>query len=659
MNLRVRTLALTLLFALALAACTGAPTPEVVSFIPTVTEGAKVPTRQPTNTLTPTVATPTPTDTPTNTATATDTPTNTASPTATHTPTNTATATPATPVAQALRALSVRLGPGSNYPIVASLDADQMLAIRGISEDGSWYQIELADGSLGWVTSAPAIVTTFGDLRVVEVAFAPTETPTHTPTATATATNTPTATLTHTPTATDTATNTPTATATETPSPTHTPSPTPRATDTPTATPRPLVVSGGLPQQIRTDLQADILADLGVTADNGEEADYSESTTVDLTGEDDLIQWQSFEGTYSDFVAKTTIGWGPGATEDYCGFRFRGNDNTELYLVEIDRNGNVWFEYKINDEWQQALSGDGSNVRVERDATNEMVLVALGDTFTVYINGQYAAQFTDDAHPDGLVSLMAGTYDESDETFCTFTDSWVWSLERSPISAGAAPQSIAYGETTQGSISDTAFGALYTFSGQEGDTISVRMDKTSGDLDAYLILLDSSGLKLTENDDDPAGFDRDSYLEYTLPASGTYTILATRFQEEGGNSQGNYTLTLELAGAPLDAVAIAVGESASGTLDTTTSRTVYTLTLSSEQTVTFRLSRTSGDLDALLIVLDASGNEIARNDDAASGDTRDALIEGLTLSAGTYTIVATRFQESIGLTSGGFTLTVD
>ncbi|MBL8161465.1 MAG: pre-peptidase C-terminal domain-containing protein [Anaerolineae bacterium] len=641
MNLRVRIPALTLLFALALAACTGAPTPEVVSFIPTVTEGAKVPTRQPTNTLTPTVATPTPTETPTNTATPTDTPTNTASPTPTHTPTNTATATPATPVAQALRALSVRLGPGSNYPIVASLEADQTLAIRGISEDGSWYQIELADGSLGWVTSAPAIVTTFGDLRVVEVAFAPTETPTHTATAT------------------DTPTNTPSPTPTETPSPTTTPSPTPRATNTPTATPRPLVVPGALPQQIRIGLQADILADLGVAPDNGEEADYVESTTIDLTGEDALIQWQSFDGTYTDFVAKTTIGWGPGATEDYCGFRFRGNDNTELYLAEIDRNGNVWFEYKIADEWQQALSGDGSAVRVEQDATNEMVLVALGDTFTVYINGQNAAQFTEATYPDGLVSLMAGTYDESDETFCTFTDSWVWSLERSPLGGSAAPQSIAYGETAQGSISDAAFGALYTFSGQVGDTIGVRMDKTSGDLDAFLILLDSNGLKLAENDDDPAGFDRDSYLEFSLPASGTYTILATRFQEEGGNSQGNYTLTLELRGAPLEAVSIAIGESVSGTLDATTSRAAYSLTVSGEQTVSIRLNRTSGDLDALLIVLDASGNEIARNDDAASGDTRDALIEGLTLSEGTYTIVATRFQESIGLTSGDFILTVE
>ncbi|HEX2906633.1 MAG TPA: SH3 domain-containing protein, partial [Phototrophicaceae bacterium] len=115
---------LLILLAFILAACGGNPTPQVVSFVPSVTPGAVVPTRQPT-------ATPTP-ETPTATA--------------TFTPAPTATATPATPIAQAVRDIPVRGGPGSDYAVLTTLGPDEQLNIIGISEDGSWYQVRLADG---------------------------------------------------------------------------------------------------------------------------------------------------------------------------------------------------------------------------------------------------------------------------------------------------------------------------------------------------------------------------------------------------------------------------------------------------------------------------------------------------------------------------------
>jgi len=620
-----------LIIALMLAACGGEPTPEVIAFVPSATEGAKVPTRAPTNTATPTVETSTPTLTPTNT----DTPTATASP------------TPSIPVAQAIRAISIRLGPASNYPVMGTLEANAQLPIVGISEDGNWYQVQLEDGTFGWVTAATTQVETFGDLRVIEVALAPTDTPTFTPTATDTPTSTPTETATPTPT--DTPTNTPT----DTP------------TATLTATPRPIETPNARPDSIDIDDQAAILASFGIAEDNGEEADFVEETTVDLTGEDDLLRWESFDGTYTDFVVSATIHWGPGATEDYCGFRFRGEGTENLYIVDIDRNGGLYFEYKLDNEWQEIVDGNGRNINTDQDDTNQLVLIAVGDTFWVYLNGEFAGELVDNTLPSGEVALLAGTYDESDETNCVFEDAWIWTLETSPFNQALAPREISYGDTVNGSINDSVSGAYFTFDGQQGDVVGVRMTKTSGDLDPYLILLDANGATLLENDDDPEGFNRDSYLrDYALPATGTYTILATRFQEGGGTSSGDYTLTLELvrpAGGGLGGTGtpIAIGDTVEGTIGGNVARVRYTLTVSDSAVVTIHMHRESGDLDALVVVLDENGVAIAQNDDAPSGDTRDAIIENLSLEAGTYTIIASRFQEDIGLTSGDYTLTIE
>ncbi|MBZ0280314.1 MAG: pre-peptidase C-terminal domain-containing protein [Anaerolineae bacterium] len=620
-----------LIIALMLAACGGEPTPEVVSFVPSPTEGAKVPTRAPTNTATPTVETSTPTLTPTNT----DTPTPTASP------------TPSIPVAQAIRAISIRVGPASNYPVMGTLEANAQLPIVGISEDGNWYQVQLEDGTFGWVTAATTQVETFGDLRVIEVALAPTDTPTFTPTATDTPTSTPTETATPTPTAT----------------PTHTPTDTPTAT--PTATPRPIETPNARPDSINTDDQAAILASFGIAEDNGEEADFVEETTVDLTGEDDLLRWESFEGEFSDFVVSATIHWGPGAEEDYCGFRFRGAGTENLYIVDIDRDGGLYFEYKLDNEWQEIVEGDGRNINTDQDDTNQLVLIAVGNTFSVYLNGEFAGELIDDTLPSGEVALLAGTYDESDETNCVFEDAWIWTLETSPFNQALAPREISYGDTVNGTIDDSASGAYFTFDGRQGDFVGIRMTKTSGDLDPYLILLDANGTTLIENDDDPQGFNRDAYLrDYVLPATGTYTVLATRFQETTGTSSGDYTLTLELVrpgdgGLTGGGIPIAIGDTIEGTIGGTAARVRYTLTANDGDVVTIQMRRASGDLDALLIVLDENGVQVAGNDDDPFGNTRDAAINGLPLNAGTYTIVATRFQEDVGLTSGDFTLTIE
>ncbi len=145
--------------------------------------GGESPLDVPTATLPPGV---TPTETPT--------PSATPLPSATPTPPPTATATPFIQVPSGL--VSLRTGPGLNYPLVAQLGPDIPVAIIGQNPEGTWYQICCVNGQAVWV--AKTSVATVNDasgtaLVAADAPPTPTETgtPTMTPTVTATPTSTP------------------------------------------------------------------------------------------------------------------------------------------------------------------------------------------------------------------------------------------------------------------------------------------------------------------------------------------------------------------------------------------------------------------------------------------------------------------------------------
>jgi hypothetical protein len=116
-----------------------------------------------------------------------------ASPSATPAPPPTPTATPFIQVPSGL--VSLRTGPGLNYPLVAQLGPDIPVAIIGQNTEGTWYQICCVNGQAVWV--AKTSVTTVNDASQAALVAAdapPTPTETGTPTATPTVTVTPTAT---------------------------------------------------------------------------------------------------------------------------------------------------------------------------------------------------------------------------------------------------------------------------------------------------------------------------------------------------------------------------------------------------------------------------------------------------------------------------------
>lgn len=234
------------------------------------------------------------------------------------------------------------------------------------------------------------------------------------------------------------------------------------------------------------------------------------------------------------------------------------------------------------------------------------------------------------------------------------------------------PQAIAYGDVATGSISNVQPERIFTFAGNRGDVITIRLERQSGDLDTVLALLDSAGHELAMNDDAPGPVPSDSRIEqFRLPASGVYTIVATRFQRSAGTTSGEFMLTLRRIEMPVGATLtpvgpqrITYGQTVVGVINDSSPVVAYAFSGQQGEVVRISLARLNpaDSLDPYLRLMDVAGHELAANDDApspADPTTTNAQISGFRLPAsGEYVILATRFQQAQGTTSGTYVLTL-
>ncbi len=115
------------------------------------------------------------------------------------------------------------------------------------------------------------------------------------------------------------------------------------------------------------------------------------------------------------------------------------------------------------------------------------------------------------------------------------TGPYTLSLTRGEVTAGGG--TIAPGQTVSGTIVLPG-GDEWTFSGIAGQRVTISM---FADFDTYLELRGPEGTVLT-SDDDSGGNMQSRISNFTLPQTGTYTIIARSFGREAGL---RYTLRLE------------------------------------------------------------------------------------------------------------------
>lgn len=205
----------------------------------------------------------------------------------------------------------------------------------------------------------------------------------------------------------------------------------------------------------------------------------------------------------------------------------------------------------------------------------------------------------------------------------------------------------------------------YSITAESGDVLTIALFAISGDLDTVLTLYAPDG-SLAATNDDYQGMSNSSIIEnYSVPESGVYRLVASRFRGEAGSTSGDFTLTLTNASSAEDLLAIAVpirsGDEILGTISDAHHTYVYSYSGTTGEILTIMLSANSGDLDTVLQFYGPDeANLIAENDNLATdGSSGDSGMSVLLVADGTYFIRATRLGGETGASSGTFSMTVE
>lgn len=282
----------------------------------------------------------------------------------------------------------------------------------------------------------------------------------------------------------------------------------------------------------------------------------------------------------------------------------------------------------------------GDRVTITMDGSFDTFLILYNPSGNELIRnddsrGTYNAQIADYVLPStGFYTIEARGFSNNAQ------GSYTLSLA---VSGSVTSNIIGYDQQVSGTL-PTGGQVLYTFSGNQGDTISIFL--SSEVFDCYLVLYNSSGVQLASDDD--GGGNLDSYIQqYTLQYADTFTISVSAYS----NSQsGNYLLYLSRETSDSSSSgSISYGDTVSDSLQTSdTDYWTFVGNAGDEVTIFF----SSEEFDTFVSLYDPSGNNVINDDD--NGGNYDSLISGYRLSqSGTYTIGAGSYNSA---GSGRYTL---
>ncbi len=213
-----------------------------------------------------------------------------------------------------------------------------------------------------------------------------------------------------------------------------------------------------------------------------------------------------------------------------------------------------------------------------------------------------------------------------------------------------------------GTIDDQHPAQLYTFDATANQTIDVTMTAQSrGNLDAFVLLLDPKGREIARNDNIDSDHTDAAVRDVSVPETGTYIIVATRYGQEFGSTSGDFNLTVSNTrdgDTSLGEFTQAMGYDslANGTLDDSQTQQDYTFRAAAGDVISIAMNQVSNNLDPILALTDNLGTTIAWNDDNQQTGTLDAAIQNFIIPRnGYYTIVATHYLGGSG-NSGNFRL---
>ncbi len=189
----------------------------------------------------------------------------------------------------------------------------------------------------------------------------------------------------------------------------------------------------------------------------------------------------------------------------------------------------------------------------------------------------------------------------------------------------------------EGNINDSFPSVRYSYSAAAGESIRLRMEPTSGDLDPVLVLMGPDGAVIARNDDEASG-SRSAALALTLPSTGAYTVEASRYvpdSKTAARTSGTFRLTLDVAGAAASASGDPLASAppfavphtilplqtvASGALSAAQPLSYYAVAGHPGDLLRVIMTTTEGDLNPALRVLDDRSEAIGRDQQTRAGE---------------------------------------
>lgn len=331
---------------------------------------------------------------------------------------------------------------------------------------------------------------------------------------------------------------------------------------------------------------------------------------------------------------------------NYCGLRYGDTVYNSIDNMEPE----LFYFFR-------ARQGDIVNIHMQTRAGD------LDPYIRVVDNNSYVLAHNDDFPGAGTDALIQGFMIPADGTYYVIASryglaagsssgSFLLTVEESENSGiGNSPLAavpLRAGAAVEGALTESRSEQYYRFEARKDDIISVSMDRTGGNIDAFLVIADLQMTELAVNDD---GGDGQNALiaDFLVPADGSYYVIATRFERELGTTTGPYRLRLTNQGNAFDPIPANVrridyGVSLTDTIDDVNTQVRYAFRGEAGDIITASMNQSDGDLDPFINILAADGVTVLISDDDGGGRP-NARIDRYTLpETGIYYIEATRYN---------------
>jgi hypothetical protein len=126
---------------------------------------------------------------------------------------------------------------------------------------------------------------------------------------------------------------------------------------------------------------------------------------------------------------------------------------------------------------------------------------------------------------------------------------------------------VSYNKDYPAAVNNDTPQRYFRFSGKTGDLVTITMNRVTGSLDPYLILMDSDLNEIAANDDASINTLDARITQFRLPKDGDYYILASRADLANGTTAGEFNLALTAGAISLEDGAVTATLRWSGVAD--------------------------------------------------------------------------------------------